>query len=167
MQPRWAQRIGSLDMTESKKPARRKASDEAIFTAEEKAAMREYAEEKKAAGRKTGKADGEADVLAKIASMAAADRALAERIHALVKQAAPDLEPRTWYGMPAYARGGKIICFFQDAAKFKSRYATLGFSDQAQLDEGNMWPSAYALKALSADDEARILALIRRAVGEP
>jgi uncharacterized protein YdhG (YjbR/CyaY superfamily) len=144
------------------------ATDEASggFTEEERAAMRERAQELKAAGRrgKADKADGEADVLAKIAGMSGPDRALAERIHAIVMAAAPDLQPRTWYGMPAYARDGNVICFFQDAAKFKARYATFGFSDKANLDEGAMWPASYALKELTAADEARIAALVKKAV---
>jgi uncharacterized protein YdhG (YjbR/CyaY superfamily) len=132
------------------------------FTAEERAAMRERAREMKAA---KGKADGEKDVLAKIAEMPDSDRKIAERIHAIVKSAAPDLSPRTWYGMPAYAKDGKVVCFFQSADKFKSRYATLGFSDRANLDEGNMWPSSFALKKLTRADEARIRELVKRAVG--
>ena len=133
------------------------------FSAEEKAAMKEYAREKKAAA--SGKVDGEADVLAKIAEMPAPDRDMAERIHALVKKAAPDLTPRTWYGMPAYAKDGNVICFFQSAAKFKSRYATLGFSDKANLDEGSFWATGFALKKLTATDETKIRALVKRAVG--
>ena len=131
------------------------------FTAEEKAAMKERARELKAAA---GKADGEADVLAKIAEMPESDRAIAERLHAIVKASAPALSPRTWYGMPAYAKDGKVVCFFQSAAKFKSRYATLGFSDGANLDEGAMWPTAFALKKLTAAEQARIGALVKQAV---
>jgi uncharacterized protein YdhG (YjbR/CyaY superfamily) len=131
------------------------------FTAEERAAMRERARELKAA---KGKADGESDVLAKIAEMADADRRMAERLHAIIKASAPELSPRTWYGMPAYAKDGKVVCFFQSAQKFKSRYATLGFSDQANLDDGNMWPTSFALKQLTAAEEARIVALVKRAV---
>ena len=108
--------------------------------------------------------DGEADLLAKIAEMPPRDRALAKRLHALIKAAAPGLSPKTWYGMPAYAKGDKIVCFFQSADKFKSRYATLGFSDKANLDEGAMWPTAFALKELTAADEARIAALVKQAV---
>ena len=137
------------------------------FTDEERAAMRERAEEQKTAkrrGSRAGKADGESDVLAKIAEMPQPDRALAERVHALVKASAPALSPRTWYGMPAYAKDGKVVCFFQSAHKFKSRYATLGFSDQANLDEGTIWPSAFALKELTAADEKRVSALVRKAV---
>ncbi len=129
------------------------------FTDEERAAMRERARELKA-----GKADGESDVLAKIAEMGEPDRAMAERLHALVKASAPDLSPRTWYGMPAYAKDGKVVCFFQSAQKFKSRYATLGFSDKANLDEGAMWPTSYALKELTAAEEARIGALVKQAM---
>jgi uncharacterized protein YdhG (YjbR/CyaY superfamily) len=129
------------------------------FTGEEKAAMRERAREVKARGK-----DGENDVLAKIAEMPEADRVMAERLHALIKDAAPDLSPRTWYGMPAYAKGGKVVCFFQSAHKFKSRYATFGFSDKANLDEGAMWPTSFALKELTAADETRIATLVKRAV---
>jgi uncharacterized protein YdhG (YjbR/CyaY superfamily) len=138
------------------------------FTDEERAAVRERTQELKAAGRRgprAGKSDGESDVLAKIAEMPEPDRALAERVLALIKATAPALSPRTWYGMPAYARDGNVVCFFQSAGKFKTRYATLGFSDQANLDEGAMWPTAYALKELTAADEARIAALVKKAVG--
>ena len=128
------------------------------FTAEERAAMKERARELKAAA---GKADGEADVLAKIAEMPEPDRVIAERLHAIVKASAPDLSPRTWYGMPAYARDGKVVCFFQSAQKFKTRYATFGFSDAANLDEGAMWPTAFALKKLTAAEEAKIAALVQ------
>ncbi len=133
------------------------------FTNEERAAMRERARELKARPR-AGKADGESDVLAKIAEMPGPDRAMAKRLHALIKATAPDLSPRTWYGMPAYAKDGKVVCFFQSAQKFKSRYATLGFSDKANLDEGHMWPTAFALKELTSVEEARIGALVKRAV---
>jgi uncharacterized protein YdhG (YjbR/CyaY superfamily) len=139
------------------------------FTDEERAAMRERARELKAASRRgprAGKADGESDVLAKIAEMQEPDRAMAERLHALIKASAPDLSPRTWYGMPAYAKNGKVVCFFQSAQKFKSRYATLGFSDKANLDDGPMWPTSFALKELTAVEEARIGALIKKAVTE-
>jgi len=129
------------------------------FTAEERAAMKERARELKA-----GTGDGEKDVLAKISEMPAADRAMAERIHAIVTDTAPDLTPRTWYGMPAYAKDGKVVCFFKSAAKFKSRYATLGFSDKAKLDDGNMWPTDFALKKLTAADEKRIGELVQQAV---
>ena len=131
------------------------------FTADEKAAMKERAKELKAAANQ---ADSERDVLAKIAEMPDSDRAMAERIHAVVKASGPDLSPRTWYGMPAYAKDGKIVCFFQAADKFKARYATFGFSDEANLDEGAMWPTAFALTELTAADEARIAALVKKAV---
>jgi uncharacterized protein YdhG (YjbR/CyaY superfamily) len=135
------------------------------FTDEERAAMRERARELKAAGRsRAGKADGESDVLTKIAEMPKADRAMAERLHAIVKASAPALSPRTWYGMPAYAKDGKVVCFFQSAQKFKTRYATVGFSDKANLDEGAMWPVSFALKELTAAEEARIGALLKKAV---
>jgi uncharacterized protein YdhG (YjbR/CyaY superfamily) len=133
------------------------------FTAEERAAMKERARELKTAAR--GKVDGESDVLAKIAEMPEPDRALAERLHALIKSIAPDLSPRTWYGMPAYAKDGDVICFFQSAQKFKARYATFGFSDKANLDEGSMWPTSFALKELTAVEEARISALVKKAAG--
>ena len=133
------------------------------FTDEERAAMRERARELKSAGR-GGKADGESDVLAKIAEMPKADRVLAERLHALIKASAPALSPRTWYGMPAYAKDGKVVCFFQSAHKFKSRYATLGFSDRANLDKGAMWPTSFALKELTAAEEKKIAALVKKAV---
>ena len=135
------------------------------FTDEERAAMKERSQELKAAARATkGKADGESDVLAKIAAMRAPDRAMAKRLHAIVKASAPALSPKLWYGMPAYYKDGKVVCFFQDAQKFKSRYATLGFSDAANLDEGGMWPVAFALKELTATEEARIGALVKKAV---
>jgi uncharacterized protein YdhG (YjbR/CyaY superfamily) len=130
------------------------------FTDEERGAMKERAKELKAAARK---ADAESDVLAKIAEMTESDRALAERIHAIVKASAPALSPKLWYGMPAYARNGKIVCFFQSAQKFNTRYATFGFNDTAHLDEGAMWPTAFALTKLTADDEARIGALVKKA----
>jgi uncharacterized protein YdhG (YjbR/CyaY superfamily) len=134
------------------------------FTAEERAAMRERAQELKAA---TNRAEGERAVLAKIAEMPEPDRAMAERLHALVKASAPALWPKTWYGMPAYAKGGKdgkVVCFFQSADKFKARYATFGFSDEANLDAGAMWPTSFALKKLTAADEAKIAALVKKAV---
>jgi uncharacterized protein YdhG (YjbR/CyaY superfamily) len=131
------------------------------FTAEERAAMRERAKELKA---ERGKAEGEADVLAKIAEMPKADRVMAERLHAIVKRSAPDLAARTWYGMPAYAKDGKVVCFFQSAEKFKSRYATLGFIDRANLDKDDMWPTSFALKKLSAAEEKKIAALVKKAV---
>ena len=137
------------------------------FTDEERAAMRERAQELKAAARRgpgANKADGESDVLAKIAEMSVPDRAMAERLHAIIKASAPALSPRTWYGMPAYAKDGKVVCFFQSAQKFKTRYATFGFSDKANLDEGHLWPTAFALKELTADEEARIGALVKKAV---
>jgi uncharacterized protein YdhG (YjbR/CyaY superfamily) len=134
------------------------------FTDEERAAMRERARETKAAARRRGKADGESDVLAKIAEMPKSDGVMAERLHAIVKSTAPDLSPRTWYGMPAYARDGKVVCFFQSAQKFKSRYATLGFSDRANLDKGAMWPTSFALKELTAAEEKKIGALVKKAV---
>ena len=133
------------------------------FTPEERAAMKERAEEMKAAARR-GKADGESDVLAKIAEMPEPDRAMAERLHAIVKASAPALSPKTWYGMPAYAKDGKVVCFFQSAHKFNSRYATFGFSDSANLDEGHLWPTAFALKELTPAEEARIGALVKKAV---
>lgn len=136
------------------------------FSAEEREAMRERAKELKAerAGGKRTKADAESDLLAKIAELPGPDRAMATRIHALVMEAAPDLEPRTWYGMPAYAVGGKVVCFFQGAARFKARYATFGFNDTANLDEGEMWPTSFALKELTPDTEARVVALVKKAV---
>lgn len=136
------------------------------FTDEERAAMRERARELAAEGRgpRVGKADGEHDVLAKIAEMPEPDRAMAERLHAIVKASAPALSPRTWYGMPAYAKDGSVVCFFQSAHKFKTRYATFGFSDKANLDEGAMWPTTFALKELTAAEEARIGALVKKAV---
>jgi uncharacterized protein YdhG (YjbR/CyaY superfamily) len=135
------------------------------FTDEERLAMKERAAEQKAAARRSSdRAAGERDVLAKIAEMPEPDRALAEGIHAIVTATAPDLSPRTWYGMPAYARDGKVVCFFQSAQKFKTRYATLGFSDKANLDEDAMWPVAFALRELTAADEARIAALVKKAV---
>ena len=137
------------------------------FTDEERTAMRERAQELKAAARRgprAGKADGESDLLAKIAEMPEPDRAMAERLHAIIKASAPALSPRTWYGMPAYAKDGNVVCFFQSAQKFKTRYATFGFSDKENLDEGDMWPTAFALKTLPAADEARIGALVKKAV---
>jgi uncharacterized protein YdhG (YjbR/CyaY superfamily) len=135
------------------------------FTAEERAAMRERAKELKAEERANkNRAAGESDLLAKIAEMPEPDRAMAERLHEIVKASAPALSPKTWYGMPAYAKDGKVVCFFQSAQKFNSRYATLGFSDTANLDEGAMWPTSFALKELTAAEEARIAALVKRAV---
>jgi uncharacterized protein YdhG (YjbR/CyaY superfamily) len=135
------------------------------FTAEERAAMKERARELKAEARRgKDRADGERDVLAKIAEMPEPDRTMAERIHAIVAATAPALMPKTWYGMPAYAKDGKIVCFFQSADRFKARYATLGFNDAANLDDGAMWPTSFALKELSAAEEAEIAALVRKAV---
>jgi uncharacterized protein YdhG (YjbR/CyaY superfamily) len=135
------------------------------FTEEERAAMKERARELKAEARANrSKADGERDVVAAIAEMQGTDRAMAKRLHAIIKASAPDLSPKTWYGMPAYARDGKVVCFFQSAGKFKSRYATLGFTDEANLDEGVMWPTGFALKELTATEEARIGALVKKAV---
>jgi uncharacterized protein YdhG (YjbR/CyaY superfamily) len=131
------------------------------FTADERAAMKERAQELKA---EADKADGESALLAKIAEMPKPDRALAKRIHAIVKASAPALSPKTWYGMPAYAMDGKVVCYFQSAHKFKSRYATFGFSDSANLDEGAMWPTSFALKDLTAAEEAKIGALVKKAV---
>jgi uncharacterized protein YdhG (YjbR/CyaY superfamily) len=139
------------------------------FTAEERAAMKEHAQELRTEarrGRRSGKKDGEADLLAKVAEMSKTDRAMAERIHAIVTANAPDLSPKTWYGMPAYAnQDGKVVCFFQSADKFKSRYATFGFNDNANLDDGAMWPTAFALTKVTATEEARIAALVKQAVG--
>ena len=135
------------------------------FTGEERAAMQERARELKAESRGGAKTDGEADVLAKIAEMKGSDKAMATRLHAIIKAAAPSLSAKTWYGMPAYAKDGKVVCFFQNAAKFKARYATLGFSDQANLDEGAMWPTSFALKELTAAEEKRIIALVKKAAG--
>jgi len=129
--------------------------------------MKDRAQELKAEARRGSRAkktDGESDVLAKIAEMRGSDRTMAKRLHALVKKSAPDLSPRTWYGMPAYAKDDKVVCFFQSAAKFKSRYATFGFSDKANLDDGAMWPTSFALKKLTSADEARIAALVKKAV---
>jgi uncharacterized protein YdhG (YjbR/CyaY superfamily) len=137
------------------------------FSAEERAAMRDRAKEVKPASRRGPSADkgnGENDVLAKISEMLDHDRAMAERLHAIIKANAPALSPRTWYGMPAYAKDGNVVCFFQSAQKFKTRYATLGFSDKANLDDGNMWPTYFALKELTSADEARIGALVKKAV---
>ena len=146
-------------MNETKRTTRKASKG---FTAEERAAMKERAGELKAA--RAGKADGESDVLAKIAEMPEKDRAMAERLHAIVKASAPALSPRTWYGMPAYAKDGNVVCFFQNARKFKTRYATFGFSDKANLDEGAMWPTSFALKELTAAEEKRIAALVKKAV---
>jgi len=137
------------------------------FTDEERLAMKERAQELKAAARRgprADKADGESAVLAKIAEMPEPERVMAERLHAVIKTSAPTLSPKLWYGMPAYARDGKVVCFFQSAQKFKTRYATLGFSDEANLDEGALWPTAFGLKELTAAEEARIAALVKKAV---
>ena len=151
------------------KPARSTAADgkKPGFTAEERAAMKDRVEEMRAEARrgaKGGKADAESDVLAKITALPQPDRAMAERLHAIVKANAPTLAGRTWYGMPAYAKDGNVVCFFQSAQKFKTRYATFGFSDKANLDEGNIWPTAFALKGLTAAEEAKIVALVRKAI---
>lgn len=157
-------------MAEKQRPKRKAAAASEPtggFTPEERAAMRERAKELATArrGARGQKADGEQDVLAKIAEMEEVDRALAEGLHAVVKAHAPELSPRTWYGMPAYARDGKVVVFFQAAVKFGSRYATLGFSDQARLDDGDLWPSAYALTAWNDEVERRVVELVKRAVG--
>jgi uncharacterized protein YdhG (YjbR/CyaY superfamily) len=146
----------------AQRPAKSTVNKDKGFTAEERAAMRERAQELKAEAHK---ADGEKAVLAKIAEMPQADRAMAKRLHAIIKASAPALSPKTWYGMPAYAnKGGKVVCYFTPASKFKERYATFGFNATANLDEGNMWPTSFALKKLTAADEARIAALVKRAV---
>jgi uncharacterized protein YdhG (YjbR/CyaY superfamily) len=153
-----------------KKAAQKSAKSTAInkkskgFTDEEKAAMKERAQELKAEGRRGGKADGESAVLAKIAEMPEADRVLATRLHAIVQANAPALSPKTWYGMPAYAKDGKVVCYFQSAHRFKSRYATFGFNDSANLDQGAMWPTSFALKELTAAEEAKISLLVKKAV---
>jgi uncharacterized protein YdhG (YjbR/CyaY superfamily) len=154
------------DTQKSAKPTT--ASDKKFegFTDEERGAMKERAQELKAArrGPRAAKSDGEGAVLERIAEMPASDRALGERLHAVIKASAPALSPRLWYGMPAYAKDGKVVCFFQSAQKFKTRYATFGFNDTANLDEGAMWPVAFALRELTAADEARIGALVKKAV---
>jgi uncharacterized protein YdhG (YjbR/CyaY superfamily) len=152
-----------------KKPARRATgSTSKGFTDEERAAMKAHVQELKAEARRgpgADEADGEGAVLAKLAGMPEPDRAMGERLHAIIMASAPTLSPRLWYGMPAYAKDGKVVCFFQSGQKFKTRYATFGFSDKANLDEGAMWPNAFALKALTATEEARIAALVKKAVG--
>ena len=148
--------MGENDTKATKKPA--KASKG--FTDEERAAMRARVQEQKAAA---GKADGERDLLEKIAALPTPDRAMAERLHAIITASAPALSPKTWYGMPAYAKDGQIVCFFQSADKFKTRYATLGFSDKANLDDGGLWPTAFALKELTEAVEAKIVALVKQA----
>jgi uncharacterized protein YdhG (YjbR/CyaY superfamily) len=155
------------DTQKSAKTTTAKGRKSKGFTDEERAAMKERGQELKAErrrGPRAGKADGESAVLAKIAEMKGRDRAMAKRLHALIQASAPALSPRTWYGMPAYARDGKVVCFFQSAQKFKSRYATLGFSDEANLDEGAMWPTSFALKDLTVAEEALIVALVKKAV---
>lgn len=158
-------------MTNTQKPAKKTAAAETKaeeWTAEERSAMKERAKEVKASARRGSRADKAAEdaaaVVAKIAEMEGSDRDMAERIHAVVKESAPELAPKLWYGMPAYAKDGKVVCFFQSAQKFNARYATFGFNDVANLDDGTMWPSAYALKELTAADEARIADLVRKAV---
>jgi uncharacterized protein YdhG (YjbR/CyaY superfamily) len=153
-------------MTPGKRTTQKTAQPSKGFTAEERAAMKERARELKAEARaQQNRAEGEQAVLAKIAEMPEADRVLAERVHAIVTASAPDLTPKTWYGMPAYANAdGNVVCFFQGAAKFDARYATLGFNDRAKLDDGAMWPTAFALKKLTAAEEARIAALVKKAV---
>jgi uncharacterized protein YdhG (YjbR/CyaY superfamily) len=151
--------------TTSNKSTTKKDGASKGFTAEERAAVRARARELKAEARASkNRAAGQRDLLAAIAAMPEADRALGERIHALVTASAPDLWPKTWYGMPAYAKDGKVVCFFKSADKFKSRYATLGFSDQANLDDGSMWPTEFALKELTAANEAKVGALVKKAV---
>ena len=144
-------------MKSTKKPKKSKG-----LTAEERAAMKEHLQD-----LKSGKTEGEDAVLAKIAAMKGSDRTMAEQIHAIVKSNAPSLTPKTWYGMPAYAKDDKVVCFFQSAAKFKARYATFGFNDKANLDDGNVWPTSFALKALTPADEARLAALVKKASGDP
>ena len=159
------------DMRPARKGAKKASSTtsgrgkaSAGFTAEERAAMRERAQELKAAkGSRAGKADDETAVLAKLAEMPAADRAMGERIHDIIRATAPELAPKLWYGMPAYAKDGAVVCFFQGAQKFKTRYSTLGFTDKAALDDGPMWPTAFALTELTAAVEARIIALVKKA----
>ena len=151
--------MGEVDQKAMKKPAKAIKG----FTDEERAAMRERVQEQKARPV-AGKADGESDLLAKIAAMPEPDRAMAERLHAIISASAPSLSPKTWYGMPAYAKDGQVVCFFQSAEKFKTRYATLGFSDKANLDDGGLWPTAFALKELTAADEAKIAAIVKKAV---
>jgi uncharacterized protein YdhG (YjbR/CyaY superfamily) len=150
----------------TKSPAKRTAtSTSGSFTAEERAAMKARAQEQKAEARANkNRADGESDLLAAIASMKGPDRAMAKRLHGIVSAAAPELWPKTWYGMPAYAKDGKVVCFFQSAEKFNSRYATFGFSDEATLDQGALWPTAFALKELTATEEKKITALVKKAV---
>ena len=153
-------------MAEKSSKDKRVSAKSGGFTAEEKAAMRERAKELKAEERRgRDRAAGEGDLLAKVKEMPKTDRDMATRLHAIVTKTAPDLMPKTWYGMPAYALDGKIVCFFQSAAKFGARYATFGFNDTAKLDEGSMWPTSFALKKLTAADEKKITALVKKAVG--
>ncbi|MFD1935774.1 MULTISPECIES: iron chaperone [Nonomuraea] len=158
-------------MSDAKQPANTTAEADKKydgFTAEERAAMKERSQELKATARRgsrSAKPDGESEVLAKLAEMSESDRATGERLHAIIRTHAPSLSPKLWYGMPAYARDGKIVCFFQPAQKFKTRYSTLGFNDLALLDDGTMWPTAFALTTLTAEDEARIGELVKRAAG--
>ena len=154
---------GKTAMKDTQKSAKTTATKKRYggFTDEEKAAMMDRVQEQKVAARKS---EGESDLLAKIAELPEPDRTMAKRVHAIVKASAPVLSPTTWYGMPAYARDGKVVCFFQSAQKFKTRYATFGFSDRAHLDEGGVWPVAFALKKLTAAEEARIGALVKKAV---
>jgi uncharacterized protein YdhG (YjbR/CyaY superfamily) len=153
-------------MSDAQKSSPKKATKSKApqFTDEEKAAMKERAKELKAEAARGKDADAENEVLAKIAEVPEADRVIAERIHAVVKANAPELKPKLWYGMPAYAKDGKLVCFFQSADKFKNRYATFGFESAANLDEGSMWPTAYALTKLTAADEKKIAALVKKAV---
>ena len=154
-------------MTDAKKTRKRAgAGKSGGFTADERAAMKERADELKAEARRGKKRkDGEADLLAKISEMGKPDRAIAERLHAIVKEKAPALAAKTWYGMPAYAKDGKVVCFFQSAGKFKTRYATLGFADAAMLDNGNMWPTSFAVTKLTPAEEKKIAALVKKAAG--
>ena len=155
-------------VTDAKKPRKRSGASgkSGSFTADERAAMKERADELKAEARRGKKSkDGEADLLAKIAEMGTPDRAIAERLHAIVKEKAPGLAAKTWYGMPAYARDGKVVCFFQSAGKFKTRYATLGFAEAAALDDGNMWPTSFAVTKLTPAEEKKIAALVKKAAG--
>jgi uncharacterized protein YdhG (YjbR/CyaY superfamily) len=145
----------------TRQSAKRTSAKNTGFTVEERAAMKERAKELRAG---EDRADGERDLLAKIAEMPPTDRALAKQLHAIVTASAPDLSPKTWYGMPAYAKDGKVVCFFQSASKFKTRYATLGFSDEANLDKGDMWPTYFALKELTDSEEKKIQALVKKAV---
>jgi uncharacterized protein YdhG (YjbR/CyaY superfamily) len=149
-------------MSNTKKSARSASGRVSnLLTDEERAAMKETVEERRRA--RSGEADGESDVLAKIAEMSEADRVIAKRVHAIIKASAPTLSPKTWYGMPAYAKDGKVVCFFQSGEKYKTRYSTLGFQDAARLDEGDIWPTSFALKKLTVDVETKIVALVKRA----